>query len=69
MAPTCSPFGPFGCLNRVLAPQGWQASYDNAAPHGRFCGHGSMRQSINGRYYLNEQPQGSTLYLEQPWPL
>jgi hypothetical protein len=68
MAPTCSPFGPFGRLNRVMAPDGWRASYDNAAPHGRFCGHLALRQSINHRYYLNEQPQGSTLYQEPPWP-
>ena len=55
MVPTCSPFGPFGRLNRVMAPDGWRASYDNAAPHGRFCGHLALRQSINHRYYVPQR--------------
>ena len=68
MAPTCGPFGPMGQLNRKLHPSSWQRAYDNAAPHGRFCGEIAQLQLRKGRHFICEQPLGSTLYLEQPWP-
>ena len=68
MAPTCAPFGPLGRANRVINPSAWKLSYDWAAPHGRFCGHVALRQARNERFYLNEQPLGSSLYQEEPWP-
>ena len=68
MAPTCAPFGPLGHRNRVTHPEAWARSYDWAAPHGRFAGHVALRQCVNNRFYFMEQPIGSTLYQEDPWP-
>ena len=52
---------------RSLTPDAWLEAYSQAAPHGRFCGHVAKRQIVNGRYFLNEQPFPSELYLETPW--
>ena len=42
MAPTCRPFGPRSHCNKIMFPQTWEASYMQAAPHGRFCGKVAM---------------------------
>ena len=68
MAPTCTPFGPWANLNYNIHYDGWLKSYQQAAPHGRFCGEVAKLQHESGRFFLNEQPFPSWLYEEQPWP-
>ena len=68
MAPTCKPFGSWSHINRVANYNAWQASYDDAAPHGRFCGEIALLQLGKCRHFLNEQPYPSDLYYEEPWP-
>ena len=67
-APTCTPFGSFARLNYHTHYDAWLRSYHEAAPHGRFCGEMALLQDQAGRYWLNEQPAGSWLYYEPPWP-
>ena len=69
MGPTCTPFGPWANLNKVLHYDSWLKSYHQAAPHGRFCARVALTQMRNGRYFVNEQPFPSNLYEEPPWPL
>ena len=68
MSPTCAPFGPLSHLNKAAQPEAWQRSYENAAPHGRFCGLVALTQLKHGRHFINEQPDPSNLYKEHPWP-
>ena len=68
MAPTCGPFGPMGRFVKYVTPDSWQRSYDQAAPHGRFCGVVAQMQLKRGLHFICEQPSGSDLYFEQPWP-
>ena len=67
MSPRCSPFGSHSNLNYSLNPQGWERTYQDSAPHGRFCGELALYQDRSGRYFFLEQPQGSWLYEEYPW--
>jgi len=68
MGPTCKPFGKLANYNYWHHYDAWKRSYDLAAPHGRFCGEIAMLQHNNGRYYVVEQPDGSWLFEEYPWP-
>ena len=68
MAPTCGPFGPMGRFVKHVTPDSWQRSYDQAAPHGRFCGVVAQMQLRKGLHFICEQPSGSDLYFEPPWP-
>ena len=68
MAPSCTPFGAWARYNYYANYQGWLKSYQEAAPHGRFCGRMALKQTNQSRYWLNEQPEGSWLYYEAPWP-
>ena len=38
MAPTCIPFCMMSHLSRVIRYEAWRQSYEEDAPHGRFCG-------------------------------
>ena len=67
MAPTCTPFGKLGQFNERINHEGWQRSYDQVAPHGRFCGVVAKLQLSKGRHFLCEQPYPSTLFNEEPW--
>ena len=67
MAPTCRPFGPRAHMNRVINHDGWRRSYEDAAPHGRFCGRVADKQMNEGRFFINEQPHPSSLYEEDDW--
>ena len=67
MSPRCSPFGAHSNLNYQINPAGWERTYQESAPHGRFCGELALHQDRNQRYFLLEQPQGSWLYEEHPW--
>lgn len=67
MSPRCSPFGAHSNLNYQINPSGWERTYQESAPHGRFCGELALRQERNQRYFFLEQPQGSWLYEEYPW--
>ena len=68
MAPTCGPFGPMGRFNRCINHDAWQRSYNLAAPHGKFCGVIAQMQLRKGLHFICEQPSGSDLYYEKPWP-
>ena len=68
MSPTCGPFGALSHLVKAAQPSGWAASYAKAAPHGRFCGVVALLQLREGRHFVNEQPDPSNLYDEEPWP-
>ena len=68
MAPTCTPFGALARVNYYTNHRSWLRSYHLAAPHGRFCGEVALLQLQAGRFFVNEQPQGSWLYEERPWP-
>ena len=56
-------------MNKVINYDTWLRSYNDAAPHGRFCGKIAFKQLRGGHHFLNEQPHPSTLYEEPPWPL
>ena len=62
MAPTCTPFGAWARINYYTNYWSWKASYDLAAPHGRFCGEVAGMQLDAGRFFINETPPalGST---------
>ena len=47
--------------------QTWKASYEQAAPHGRFCGELALVQDKSKRYFVCENPEDSWLF-EPPWP-
>ena len=68
MAPTCGPFGPMGRFVKYVTPDAWQRSYDFAAPHGKLCGVVAQIQIKKGPHFICEQPVGSDLYYEHPWP-
>ena len=68
MAPTCGPFGPMGRFVKYVTPDAWQRSFDLAAPHGKFCGVVAQMQLRKGLHFICEQPSGSDLYYEHPWP-
>ena len=67
MATTCAPFGPLGTLNRKIHPEAGHRTYDNAAPHGRFCGEIALLQLQKDRHFMSENPHPTTLYHEFPW--
>ena len=75
MSPTCGPFGPLSHLNKAAQPAAWQASYERAAPHGRFCGVVALLQLRKKRHFVNEQPVrtytrnnlGRRSWLTRPW--
>ena len=64
----CRPFGKLANYNRIYNHEAWQRSYQEAAPHGRFCGKLALIQQDNQRYFICEQPKDSKLFCEPPWP-
>ena len=66
MAPRCTPFGPRAYYNYWRYPEAWQRSYNESAPHARFCGHVALNQLELERDYLVEQPWPSMLFDEPP---
>ena len=68
VAPTCGPLGPMGGFVKYVTPDAWQRSYDLAAPQGKFCGVVAQMQLKKGLHFICEQPAGSDLYYEHPWP-
>ena len=63
-APTCTPFGSWAHYNYYAHYDAWLKAYNDAAPHGKFCGRMALKQDNEGRFWLNEQPRGSWLYIE-----
>ena len=51
MAPTCRPFGRWATFNYARNYDTWLRSYNDAAPHGRFCGYLAMLQIEIGGFY------------------
>jgi hypothetical protein len=68
MGPTCKPFGKLANLNYRINYEGWLESYHEAKPHGVFCGKIALKQMSAGRFFIVEQPEGSWLFAENPWP-
>ena len=52
MGPTCKPFGKLARYNYVHHYDTWKASYEQAAPHGRFCGELALLQDKKSRDIL-----------------
>ena len=52
MGPTCKPFGRLARYNYVHHYDTWKASYEQAAPHGRFCGELALLQDKSKRYFV-----------------
>ena len=69
MAPTCTPYGPWARFNSIVNHGAWLESHRDAQPVAWSCGKVALIQLTEGRYFLNEQPTGSLLYEEDPWPL
>ena len=69
MGPTCKPFGKLANYNYWHNYEAWLKSYQEAAPHGRFCGELALLQDDGNRYFICEQPKDSWLFTEQPWPI
>lgn len=67
LTPRCSAFGAHSNQNYRIRPQGWERTYQESAPHARFCGELALLQDQEERYFVLEQPQGSWIYLEHPW--
>ena len=57
-----------GRFVKYVTPDAWQRYYDPAAPHGKFCGVAAQMQPKKGLHFICEQPVGSDLYYEHPWP-
>ena len=68
MALRCTAFGPWSSYNKIHYPEGWQRSYVESWPHARFGGEVAGAMMDRGRDWLSEQPQGSQLYKDPPWP-
>ena len=68
MGPTCKPFGKLANYNYKYHYDTWRASYEEAAPHGRFCGEIALLQDKHRMYFVCENPKDSWLFAEHPWP-
>ena len=56
-------------MNIHLNPGTWKRNYDNIdAPLARFAGQVAHEQLLDGLDFVNEQPTGSSMYKEPPWP-
>ena len=68
MGPMCKPFGKLSNYNYIYNHEAWLRSYEEALPHGKFCAEIALKQMSGGRFFLVEQPSGSWLFAEYPWP-
>jgi len=68
MGPMCKPFGKLANYNYWHHYEAWLRSYQEAKPHGVSCARLALIQIREGRYFIVEQPSGSWLYNESPWP-
>ena len=65
----CRSFGGFSRLNRITNSSTWQHHYDTVdKPLAKFVGQVAQEQLSDGLDFINEQPTGSMLYQESPWP-
>ena len=56
-------------MNKHLKPSTWKRNYDNVdGPCARFAGQVAHDQLLDGLDFVNEQPTGSYMYREPPWP-
>ena len=69
MAPICGPFGSMSRLSKVIHYDSWKESFDYALELGSFCGYVALAQLNDGLDFFVEQPVGSELYAQEPWPL
>jgi hypothetical protein len=61
MGPTCKPFGRLANYNYWHNHDAWLKSYEEAGPHGRFCGKLARVQDDNMRFFIVEQATGTLL--------
>ena len=69
MAPPCTPFGPWAHFNSVMNPQAHQKSLRECRPLARLAGETALFQLSHEQPkhdFLNEQPDPSALYQEEP---
>ena len=59
MAPTCRSFGRRATFNYKRNYHTWLRSYEDAAPHGQFCGYLAQLHLELGGHFVNEQPKPS----------
>ena len=68
MAPSCRALGPPSNLNYHIHHETWLKSYEEDAPHVRFCGTAAQKQLKQGRHFIVENPWPTWLFHEPPWP-
>ena len=69
MAPMCRSFGGRARMNKHLHPDTWKHNYDTVdKPLACFAGQVAQEQLQDGLDFVNEQPVGSSMYQETPWP-
>ena len=69
MSPMRRSFGSWSHMNKVLNHDTWQQHYESVdKPLAQFCGQVALEQLEDEYDFVNEQPVGSSLYQETPWP-
>ena len=68
LQPNCRSTGSFSHYNRVHNYNAWHKHHVEDLPHIRYCGHVALRQAKHERYWIREQPSGTTIDDIEPWP-
>ena len=68
MGPSCTPWGPWRHLNKVINPDAYLRAVRQAKPHGLFCAELCWLQLDASRYFWAEQPWNSALFSFGQWP-
>ena len=56
-------------MNKHINAITWKYNYDTVdGPLARFAGQVAHGQLLDGLDFVNEQPTGSSMYREPPWP-
>ena len=67
MAPNCRSWGSPHYVNQQINPETYERHRAEDEPHAFFCAEVALIQMKRGRYFLVEQPQGTSLFAEKPW--
>eukprot|EP00974_Lingulodinium_polyedra_P025746 2487648-Lingulodinium_polyedra.AAC.1 len=68
MSLPCTPYGPLAHLNAARHPESWQDSWRWYQPLAQLGGHVALYQCRAGLGFISENPAGSWLFREDPWP-
>ena len=69
MAPMRRSFGGWSRLNNVINQDTWEHNYKTVdKPLAQFAGDAAHAQLRDELDFVNEQPTGSSMYDEKPWP-